>query len=294
MTTSLIRPEELPTWVPGRLTVCSPDAGWDGVSVRGYQYAGSDVEVPPMRDYIVVAYRHGATPMRRRIDGSWIREELHPGDVSLLTRAAESHWVWPEEIEVVHVYLTHDELTATCRQMYEREIEDVSLLDEVKADDPEIFRTAMLIAEEATQEGAGSRLLVESLSCQLAVRILRRHAHVLFREPADSAGLTFLQERTVRDYVREHLRENIGLNDLAAAVSLSRFHFARRFKQSTGKTPHAYVLQERLARAQALLRRTSTPLPDVAAQSGFSDQSHMNRVFGRLTGITPGQYRASR
>ena len=140
--------------------------------------------------------------------------------------------------------------------------------------------------------GAGSSS--DSLSCQLAVHILRRHAHVLFREAADTAGLTFLQERTVRDYVREHLRENIGLNDLAAAVSLSRFHFARRFKQSTGKTPHAYVLEERLARAQVLLRRTSRPLPDVAAQSGFSDQSHMNRVFGRLTGITPGQYRASR
>ena len=96
--------------------------------------------------------------------------------MSLLTRAAESHWVWPEEIEVVHVYLTHDELTATCRQMYEREIEDVSLLDEVKADDPEIFRTAMLIAEEPRRRARGSRLLVESLSCQLAVRILRRDA----------------------------------------------------------------------------------------------------------------------
>jgi len=293
MTPSLIQPDELPAWVPGRLTVRSPDEGWDGVSVRGYRYAGSDVEVPPMRDYIVVAYRRGATPMRRRTDGSWIREELGPGDVSLLTRAAESHWVWPEDIEVVHVYLTHDELTATCRQMYEREVAEVELLDEVKANDPLIHRTAMLIAAEARHDDAGSRLLVDSLSCQLAVYILRRHAHIVFREPADTAGLTSGQERIVRDYVREHLRRNIALNDLAAAVGLSRFHFARRFKQSTGQTPHAFVMAERLARSQTLLRRTSVPLPDVAAQCGFSDQSHMNRVFAKHLGITPGQYRVS-
>ena len=113
--------------------------------------------VPPMRDYIVVAYLRGVTSMRRQVDGEWISETLRPGDVSLLTRAAESHWVWPEDIEVVHVYLTKDELTATCRQMYDRDVEDVALLDEVKADDPAIHAAAMAIAREAAQGGAGSR-----------------------------------------------------------------------------------------------------------------------------------------
>ena len=53
-------------------------------------------------------------------------------------------------------------------------------------------------------------------------------------------------------------------------------------------------MAERLARSQTLLRRTSVPLPDVAAQCGFSDQSHMNRVFAKRLGITPGQFRVSR
>lgn len=293
MAMSLILPDELPTWVPGRLTVRSPDQGWQGVSVRGYRYAGSDVAVPPMRDYMIVAYRRGATTMRRRVDGEWVSESLRPGDVSLLTRAAESHWVWPEDIEVVHVYLTKDELAATCRQMYERDVEDVALLDEVKADDPAIHAAAMAIAREAAQGGAGSRLLVDSLSCQLAVQILRRHAHVLFREPEGTEGLTFRQERTVRDYVEAHLGENVSLDDLAAAVALSRFHFARMFRQSVGTSPHEFVLEQRLARARAMLSRTNAPLPDVAASCGFADQSHMNRVFRKRVGQTPGQFRAS-
>jgi AraC family transcriptional regulator len=291
MADELIVPDQLPKWVPGRLTVHSPEAGWDGVSVRGYRYAGSDVEVPPMRDYMIVAYRRGQTSMRRRIDGEWIRETLGPGDVSLLTRAAQSHWVWPADIEVVHIYLSQDELATTCRQMYERDVQDVELHDVVKADDPAIHRTAMLIAHEAAQGAAGSRLMVDSLSCELSVHILRRHAHVLFRGSAGVDGLSFGQERAVRDYVHEHLRQNISLDDLARAVGLSRYHFARRFRQSTGTTPHKFVLQQRVERAKTLLQRTNMPLLDIACSCGFADQSHMTREFRKTVGVTPGRYR---
>ena len=197
MTMRLIVPDEVPIWVPGQLTVRSPEEGWPGISVRGYRYAGLDVTVPPVRDYVIVAYRRGTTAMRRQAGGEWVSETMRPGDVSLLTRAAESHWIWPGDIEVVHVYLTAGELAATCREMYEREVEDVELLDEVKADDPAIHAAAIAIAQEAAQGGAGSALLVGSLSCQLAVHILRRHARVLFREPDGSDGLTFRQERAV-------------------------------------------------------------------------------------------------
>ncbi|MFC5996456.1 helix-turn-helix domain-containing protein [Pseudonocardia hispaniensis] len=288
---SLIDPDQLPTWVPGRLTVHSPDRGWDGVSVRGYRYAASDVQVPPMRDYMIVAYLRGTTAMRRCFDGRWSDVTLGPGDVSLLTRAADSHWVWPSDIEVVHVYLTQDELASTCRQMYERDVQDVELQDVLKADDPAIHRTAMLIAQEAAHGGAGSSLLVQSLSCQLSVHILRRHAHVLFRERGGSDGLTFQQERAVRDYIQDHLAENISLNDLAASVSLSRYHFARRFRASAGTTPHAFLLRQRIDRAQTLLSRTNMSLLEIAAACGFADQSHMTRAFRKHVGATPGEYR---
>jgi AraC family transcriptional regulator len=294
MAAGLIVPEELPRWVPGRLTVRSPEDGWGGLSVRGYRYRGSDVEVPPLRDYMVVAYRRGTTLMHRRIDGGWLRENLGPGDVSLLTRAGESHWVWPDDIEVVHVYLTHDELAATCREMYERDVQDVELHDTVKADDPVIHATAMAIAHEATQGGAGSRLLVDALSGQLAVYILRRHAHVLFREPNGIDGLSFAQERVVRDYVHRHLAERISLDDLAASVALSRFHFARRFRRSFDTSPHEFVLRQRVAQAKELLARTDTPLPAIAFGCGFADQSHLNRVFKSQVGTTPGRFREGR
>jgi AraC family transcriptional regulator len=290
----LIDPDQLPIWAPGKLTLRSPAAGWGGVTVRGYRYAGASVEVPPMRDYLIVAYRHGSTAMRRRTGGGWIDERLGPGDVSLLTRAAESRWSWPDEIEVVQVHLGQRELDRTCREMYERDVTDVVLRDEVKAVDPAIHHTAMLIADEAARGETGSSLLVEALACQLSVHILRRHAHVHFREPVDHDGLTPAQERLVRDYVHAHLRERISLDDLAATVALSRFHFARRFRRSTDCSPHEYVLRQRVACARNLLARTDARLSEVAVACGFADQSHLNRVFKAQVGTTPGRFRDRR
>jgi AraC family transcriptional regulator len=96
----------------------------------------------------------------------------------------------------------------------------------------------------------------------------------------------------VRDYVHEHLSEGISLDDLAGAAGLSRFHFARCFRQTTGTSPHEFVVRERVARAEALLRRTHDPLLDIATRCGFADQSHMTRVVKKHLGRTPGQVRA--
>ena len=291
MTELLIAPDELPAWLPGTLTVRSPEQGWDGVAVRGYQYGASDVEVPPLRDHVVVAYRHGTTLMRRRVHGVWRAATLGPGDVSLLSRAVASHWVWPGDIEVVHVYLSADELATTCCDMYGRDVADVALHDEVSAGDPAIHRTAMLIAREAACGGAGSTLLVAALACQLAVHILRGHADVVFREPEDG-GLTSVQERAVRDFVEEHLHERIALDDLATVVGLSRCRFACRFRCSAGTSPHGFVLDRRVARAKLLLTRAGMPLSDVALRCGFADQSHLTRVFRARVGVPPGRFRA--
>ncbi|MBS4727458.1 helix-turn-helix transcriptional regulator [Mycobacterium sp. SM1] len=288
----LIVPEQVPLWVPGQLTVRSPTI-WRGLSVRGYRYRSSDVEVPPLRDFLIVAYLRGSTAMRRRVDGAWVNETLRPGDVSLLTRAAASHWIWPNDIEVVHVYLTRDELAATCRQMYERDVEEVELRDEVRADDPAIHHVSVALANEATHGGVGDQLLVDSLSVQLCVHILRRHADVIFRDAAGHDGLTFAQQRTVYDYIQEHLSEAITLDDLAASVALSRYHFARRFRQSTGTSPHDFVLRQRVERAKILLARTGDPLAHIATRCGFADQSHLTRVFSKYVSVTPGRYRAT-
>lgn len=74
----LITWQELPTYVPGRIMAKSDALGWKGVATRTYAYQGQDVEIPPARDYLLVCYRTGVTPMRRRYDGRWSRETCGP------------------------------------------------------------------------------------------------------------------------------------------------------------------------------------------------------------------------
>jgi AraC-like DNA-binding protein len=94
------------------------------------------------------------------------------------------------------------------------------------------------------------------------------------------------------DYIQAHLDSGILLEDLAGAVGLSPFHFAKLFKLSTGSTPHQYVLQRRLERAMELLRSSEATLSEIALESGFADQSHFANVFRRFMGVTPSRYRA--
>jgi AraC family transcriptional regulator len=84
---------------------------------------------------------------------------------------------------------------------------------------------------------------------------------------------------------------DLDLQTLAAESGCSRSHFLRMFEAATGRTPHRYVQQLRLERAQELIRKGSTPLIDIAALCGFASHAHMSRVFRQLLGVTPSQYR---
>jgi AraC-like DNA-binding protein len=94
-----------------------------------------------------------------------------------------------------------------------------------------------------------------------------------------------------KDRIDDAPAEIVSLADLADICGLSRFQFLRSFARATGLTPHAYMLQRRIELARRLIMR-GLPLAEAAAECGFFDQSHMNRHFARVLGITPGAYAA--
>jgi len=119
---------------------------------------------------------------------------------------------------------------------------------------------------------------------------------ILFKPaPAPQAhgGLSPGAMRRVREYVEVHLGESIDLSKLAGAAGLSVHHFARQFKQSNGVTPHHYLTQKRVERAQEMLAQTDLSLSEIAYAAGFSDQSHLARHFRHMLGTTPREFRWS-
>jgi AraC family transcriptional regulator len=97
--------------------------------------------------------------------------------------------------------------------------------------------------------------------------------------------------RTVCDYIEANLCTQLTLEDLAALVHLSPFHFARCFKASMGLAPHQYIIARRLGLAKRLLLTTTLNVAEIAWSIGYENIGHFRRVFALHTGVTPGTIR---
>lgn len=104
-------------------------------------------------------------------------------------------------------------------------------------------------------------------------------------------GLAPWQVRRLARFVEENLHEIIRAEDLAGIARLSISHFSRAFRESFRQTPYAYVLDRRIARAKQMMAAGNEPLAQIALSCGMADQAHFSRLFRRLTGETPSQWR---
>ena len=93
------------------------------------------------------------------------------------------------------------------------------------------------------------------------------------------------------NYIEANLEGDLSIERMAAIACLSRYHFARAFRQAVGQSPHRYVSAKRLERAKALLVRGDRPLVDIALALSFSSQANFTRAFRQATGQAPGQFR---
>ena len=84
---------------------------------------------------------------------------------------------------------------------------------------------------------------------------------------------------------------DVSLAALASDAGLSRFHFCRAFKDSTGLSPHAWLRQHRLEQAMQMLRNTDVSVVSVAAELGYTSQTAFAAAFRKLTGETPSTWR---
>ena len=107
------------------------------------------------------------------------------------------------------------------------------------------------------------------------------------------SGLEGSVLRRIRVYIDAHIGEHISLDDLARQAGISRFHFARQFRLTTGESPMGYLRRVRIERSKSILQSRETTIAEVAANLGFSDQSHFTRTFGRMVGVSPGSFARS-
>jgi AraC family transcriptional regulator len=163
-----------------------------------------------------------------------------------------------------------------------------------KLDDTTIrsMGTSLLPAFETPEQA--NRLFVDCVTTGLLAHLAHSYGEISIERRLRRGGLAPWQERRAKELLIARLNGDISLNELAREVGLSRSHFARAFKETTGLPPHRWLVSRRIECAKEVLVNSTLSLVEVAELAGFADQSHFTRVFASTVGISPGEWRRQR
>jgi AraC family transcriptional regulator len=214
------------------------------------------------------------------------------GDLSITPAEIESSYRAYGDDRFLQITISHQFLKQIATEAIDIGVARLELSVEFRARHPQIEQLAMMLRAELYRGNSGmGDLYVESLANALVVNLLRDYSTTKPNIAIYDGRLSDRQVLEITDYINNHLTRSIKLEDLAAYLGISQFHFSRLFKQSTGISPHQYVMQQRIELAKELLKKADRSIADIALDCGFNSQSHLGKYFRQITGMTPKAYR---
>jgi AraC-like DNA-binding protein len=157
--------------------------------------------------------------------------------------------------------------------------------DDVRVDHPWVSRNILSLHKSLMQDS--TTIEVESRFIWFLTQLIKRYAEAPITE--QNLGEENKAIQKARRYIEDYFAQGISLDTLSRHVALSPYYLLRVFCAEVGMPPHAYLESVRIRHAQRLIR-VGKPLAEIAAEVGFSSQSHMTRSFRKIIGVTPGQY----
>jgi AraC-like DNA-binding protein len=203
---------------------------------------------------------------------------IQPGEVHTGYPAAES------ELTYRSLYPSESFMRALARDIYGKEMMPHFAQKVIR--DPRLAAT--VIQAHRLLECSVDRMKGHSLMIMAIGQLITMHSESKFCAVASSSSIHSKINRAI-SYLTENYHQNISLNEISTLSGLSEFHFVRIFRRATGLPPYEYLVAIRVEKARKLLSK-GLPIAEVAVRSGFYDQSHFNRHFKRIYGITPGAY----
>lgn len=284
------------------LYLSSTDVGWKGLVAQAF-HEPDELEsgiIIPAPDTSLVLFAGGVMRMEQRQDhSSWNSRDLRHGHLMLSPGGGtpfELRWraISGEPVRTLHLHLSKDLIARTAEEVADHDPARLTLEGNLGFQDPLLTQIGFALWRELEQHAPAGELYAQTAAQMLAVHLLRHYTSIekAFKEPAH--GLTTKQMKRVTDFIQAHLDQDLSLEALAQQAGFSSYHFARLFRQTTGESPHQFVLRRRVERAQQLLKETTAPLAQIALESGFANQSHLTRAFKQQYSLTPRAYRQDR
>lgn len=280
----------------GVILLSSDSLRWPGVVARKYANPASSATavVPAMDETILILQLAGEVDLSGKLVRSFPAERSSPGNLWVVPRGEPSEWAWNGPCELLHVYLAPTLFAAVATQTIEIDSSRIEIIARVGLHDPLVQQIGLAMLGELQQGGRLGRIYIETLTHTLAVHMLRNHAVIPNHVWRQKGGLLPYELRRIDDYIHAYLANDLTLTEIASVVHLSPYHFARLFRRSIGQSVHQYVIRCRIDTARQLLSDGRLTLAEIAAQVGFTDQSHLSYHFKRLLGFPPGAFIAQR
>lgn len=209
--------------------------------------------------------------------------------VSILDLEQQPTMFLPDPFDCMHFYVTRASLDEIADEYSARRISGLTWPH--GAIDPVTNHLGLTILPALDRPEQTNRLFLDHAVFALNVHFAQTYGGMRLAPFTLRGGLAPWQERRSKEIISDRLEGDVSLAELATECRLSRSHFARAFKKTTGHSPHVWLLQRRVQKAKHLLLNSKSPISEIALASGFADQSHLTKVFSKVVGATPGAWR---
>jgi AraC family transcriptional regulator len=245
--------------------------------------------VRPMADHVIMAFPAEPVRFERRDGKTFVNGMTRPATVTVIPAGSSSRWDIYQPLSVVQLYLPQTTLKRIAHEAGTSTPGD--LVERTAHPDPITSRLLLSAADALEGSAALDAMFRHQLTDLLATRLLAAHtgSPATFRPIMGGLSPRVLGRAIER--LRSDSDADVSLAALASDAGLSRFHFCRAFKESTGLSPHAWLRQHRLEQAMNMLRDTDVSVVSVAAALGYSSQTAFAAAFRKLTGETPSDWR---
>ncbi len=234
----------------------------------------------------------GRTKVEWRRGGRLSRFVGSPGGFTITPAGEDNLFCMDRPVQSLNMLFGSDQLRALADREWRPYGPTIEIAPAYQQVAPEVVALGHSFASLLRAPRKGSGLYAETLWTQIAIQLLWNYSSLPRRGEAWVERLPDARLRRVIDYLDATLASEISLADLADVAGLSPNYFLTAFKKATGKTPHRFLTEKRVAKACELLANPQVPNDNVALAVGYSSQSHLTTVFRRFMNTTPASYRA--